>query len=223
MLWWSRNQIKLDNRGSSVCPKHFWKLFKFFCFTKRVAIFFFFKNDFPGFLNQFLLILLLKLSSFKVRPHLHANTNEAGRGEAYANIYLDCNTRQNVVICRGSEWFSLKYQLQVDSVRSASDQTEAVFLSSTTRLHCYTCLASACLERVFVLMWTRLYSYTTFFYTRTTKTFMCLWKHSSRVSQFFGKLWSESKFSNCSRSIEIPSLFQAYQKVATLNNYMWFW
>ncbi len=42
-------------------------------------------------------------SPVKVRPHLHANTNEAGRGEAYANICLDCNTRQNVVVCRVSE------------------------------------------------------------------------------------------------------------------------
>ncbi len=30
--------------------------------------------------------------SVKVHPHLHANTNEAGRGEAYANICLDCNS-----------------------------------------------------------------------------------------------------------------------------------
>ncbi len=51
---------------------------------------------------------------------------------------------------------SLKYQLQADSVRSVSDQTEAVFFSSVTRLHCYVCLASACLLRVFVLMWTQL-------------------------------------------------------------------
>ncbi len=35
---------------------------------------------------------------------------------------------------------------------------EAVFLSSVTRLHCYTCLASACLARIFVLMWTWLYT-----------------------------------------------------------------
>ncbi len=52
---------------------------------------------------------------------------------------------------------SLKYRLQADSVRSASDRTEAVFLSSVTRLHCYVCLASACLARVFVLMWMQLY------------------------------------------------------------------
>ncbi len=89
--------------------------------------------------------------SLKVRPHLHTNTNEA-----YANICLDCNTMQNVVFCRASEWFSLKYQLQADSIRSASDRAEAVFLSSVTRLHCYACLALACLVRVFVLMWTRL-------------------------------------------------------------------
>ncbi len=68
----------------------------------------------------------------KVRRHLHANTNEAGRGEAYVNICLDCNTRQNVVIHGASEWFSLKC------------------------LHCYTCFALACLAHVFVLMWTRL-------------------------------------------------------------------
>ncbi len=60
-----------------------------------------------------------------VRPHLHANTNEAGRDETYANICLDCNTRQNVVVRRASEWFSLKYRLQADSVGSASDRTEA--------------------------------------------------------------------------------------------------
>ncbi len=90
----------------------------------------------------------------KVRPHLHTNTNEAGQGEAYANICFDCNKRQNVVIRRASEWFSLKYRLQADNVRSASDRTEAVFLSSVTRPHCYACLASACLARVFVLMWT---------------------------------------------------------------------
>ncbi len=88
----------------------------------------------------------------KVRPHLHMNTNEAGRDEAYANISLDCNTRKNVVIRRANQWFSLKYRLQADSVRSASDQTEAVFLSSVTRLHCYTCLASAFLGHIFVLM-----------------------------------------------------------------------
>ncbi len=93
----------------------------------------------------------------KVRLHLHANTNNAGRGEAYANICLDCNTRQNIVVRRASEWFSLKYRLQVESVRSASDRAEAVFLSSVTHLHCYACLALACLARVFVLMWTRLY------------------------------------------------------------------
>ncbi len=70
----------------------------------------------------------------KVRPHLHANTNEAGRGEAYANICLDCNTRQNVVICRVSEWFSLKYRLPMDSVRSVSDQQRQF---SSPRLHVY--------------------------------------------------------------------------------------
>ncbi len=92
----------------------------------------------------------------KVRPHLHTHTNEAGRGEEYANICLDCNTRQNVVVCRASEWFSFKYRLQADSIDSASDRTEAVFLSSVTHLHCYACHASACLTRVFVLMWMRL-------------------------------------------------------------------
>ncbi len=92
----------------------------------------------------------------KVLPHLHANTNEAGWDEAYANICLDCYMRQNVVVCRASEWFSLKYRLQVDSVRSASDRTKAVFLSSVTHLHCYACLVSACLARIFVLMWMRL-------------------------------------------------------------------
>ncbi len=96
-----------------------------------------------------------KTVTVKVRPHLHANANEASRGEAYANICLDCYTRQNVVICRASEWFSLKYRLQADSVRSASDQTEAVFLSSVTRLHCYACLA-----RIFVLMWMHINSVT---------------------------------------------------------------
>ncbi len=53
---------------------------------------------------------------------------------------------------------SLKYRLQADSVRSASDWMEAVFLSSFTRLHCYVYLASACLTRVFVLMWMQLYT-----------------------------------------------------------------
>ncbi len=90
----------------------------------------------------------------KVRPHLHVNTNETGWGEAYANICFDCNMRQNVVIYGASEWFSLKYRLQPDSVRSASDQTEAVFLSSVTRLHYYAYLASACLAHIFDLMWT---------------------------------------------------------------------
>ncbi len=42
------------------------------------------------------------------------------------------------------------------NVVEALDQTEAVFLSSITRLHCYACLASACLSLVFVLMWTQL-------------------------------------------------------------------
>ncbi len=99
---------------------------------------------------------LQKLVLLKVRPHLHANTNEAGWGEAYANICLDCNTRQNVVIRRASEWFSLKYRLQADSVRSASDRTEAVFLALVTHLRCYACLALACLARIFVVMWMRL-------------------------------------------------------------------
>ncbi len=58
------------------------------------------------------------IACLKVRPHLHANTDEAGRGGAYANIRFDCNTRQNVVVCRASEWFSLTYRLQVDSVGS---------------------------------------------------------------------------------------------------------
>ncbi len=52
---------------------------------------------------------------------------------------------------------SLKYRLQADSVCLASDQTEAVFLSLVTHLHCYVCLASACLARIFVLKWTQLY------------------------------------------------------------------
>ncbi len=47
--------------------------------------------------------------------------------------------------------FSFKYRLQAESVCLASDQTEAVFLSSVTHLHCYTCLALACLAHVFVL------------------------------------------------------------------------
>ncbi len=97
----------------------------------------------------------------KVRPHLHANTNDTDRGEADANICLDCNTMQNVVVCGASEWFSLKYKLQADSVCSASDRTEAVFLSSVTRLHCYECLASACVTRVFVSMWMQLNASTT--------------------------------------------------------------
>ncbi len=92
----------------------------------------------------------------KVRPHLHANTNEAGQGEACATRCHDCKTRQNVVVHRASEWFTLKYWLQADSVHLASDRTDAVFLSSVTRLHCYACLASACLAHVFVLMWMRL-------------------------------------------------------------------
>ncbi len=62
------------------------------------------------------------------------------------------------VVGRASEWFSLKYGLQTDSVCLASDQTEAVFLSSVTHLHCYAYLSSACLAHVFVLMWTRLYT-----------------------------------------------------------------
>ncbi len=60
-----------------------------------------------------------KVSQVKVRPHLHANTNEAGRSEAYANICLDCNTRQNVVVRRSTSKsvclrmkFSLKYRLR---------------------------------------------------------------------------------------------------------------
>ncbi len=60
--------------------------------------------------------------------------------------------------CRSpSQWMILlKYRLQADSVRSASDRAEPVFLSSVTHLHCYACLALACLAHVFVLMWTRL-------------------------------------------------------------------
>ncbi len=107
-----------------------------------------FFND-PSSRKNYFQILFINI---KVRPHLHANTNVAGRGEAYTNICLDCNTRQNVVVRRASEWFSLKYRLQADSVLSSSDQTEAVFLSSVTRLHCYACLALACLTHFFVLM-----------------------------------------------------------------------
>ncbi len=72
---------------------------------------------------------------FKVCPHLHANTNEAGRGEAYANRCLDCNMRQNVVVRRASEWFSLKYWFQADSVHSTSDRTQRQF--SSPWLHVY--------------------------------------------------------------------------------------
>ncbi len=64
--------------------------------------------------------------------------------------------RRPITVCLRMK-LSLKYRLQADSVRSASDRTEAVFLSSVTRLHCYVCLASACLMHVFVLMWTQLY------------------------------------------------------------------
>ncbi len=88
-----------------------------------------------------------------ISAHEH---KRGSQGEAYANICLDCNTRQNVVVCRATECFSLKYQLQADSVCLASDWTEAVFLSLVTHLHCYACLALACLAHVFVLMWTRL-------------------------------------------------------------------
>ncbi len=49
----------------------------------------------------------INLNFLKVRPHLHINTNEAGLGEAYTNICLDCNTRQNVVIRQASEWGSV--------------------------------------------------------------------------------------------------------------------
>ncbi len=62
--------------------------------------------------------------------------------------------RRPLTACLRMKLF-LKYRLQADSVCSASDQTEAVFLSSVTRLHCYVCLASACLVRVFVLMYTQ--------------------------------------------------------------------
>ncbi len=110
-----------------------------------------------AFCNRFCVFCDKCTTSPNVRPHLHTNTNKAGWGEAYANICLDCNTRQNVVVHRGSEWFSLKYRLQADSVRLASDWTEAVFLSLVTRLHRYACLASARLTHIFVLMWTRLY------------------------------------------------------------------
>ncbi len=64
--------------------------------------------------------------------------------------------RRPLTVCLRMK-LSLKYQLQVDSVHSASDRMEAVFLSSVMRLHCYVCLASACLARIFVLMWTQLY------------------------------------------------------------------
>ncbi len=110
--------------------------------------------------------------NLKVRPHLQANTNEAGWGKAYTNICLDCNTRQNAVICQASEWFYLKYRIQADSVRSASDRTETVFFSSVTHLHCYACLASACLAHVFVLMRMRLYASSTSHKCNTV--FLCL-------------------------------------------------
>ncbi len=50
-----------------------------------------------------------------------------------------------------AEPMNILFELPIpaDGVRSASDQTEAVFLSLVTRLHCYTCLVSVCLARVF--------------------------------------------------------------------------
>ncbi len=125
-----------------------------FAFAYRCGCFF--KRSHHFTCRIYILFLFRCKPSLKMRPHLHANTNEAGRGEVFANICIDCNTRQNVVVCRANEWFSLKYRLQVDSVRSASDRIEAVFLSPVTRLHCCACLASAWLGRVFVLMWTGL-------------------------------------------------------------------
>ncbi len=120
----------------------------------------------------------------KMRPHLHANTNEAGRGEAYTNICLDCNTRQNVVIRQASEWFSLKYRLQVDRVCSASDRTEAVFLSLVTRLHCYAHLASVFLMCIFVLMWTRLYKNLESCYLNPSPPTYQVWSQSVYMWQY---------------------------------------
>ncbi len=88
------------------------------------------------------------------------------RGEAYATYALTATDsrseyargklkRRPLTVCLRMK-LSLKYRLQADSVRSASDRMEAVFLSSVTLLHCYVCLASACLVCVFVLMWTQL-------------------------------------------------------------------
>ncbi len=57
----------------------------------------------PAKWEHFSVIQFLHVEHVKVCPHLHANTNEAGLGKAYANIRLNCNTRQNVVVCQASE------------------------------------------------------------------------------------------------------------------------
>ncbi len=88
---------------------------------------------------------------------------EARHTRTYALIATDSRSeyargkvkRRPLTVCMRMK-LSLKYRLQADIVRSASDQTEIVFLSSVTRLHFYICLAWACLARVFVLTWTQL-------------------------------------------------------------------
>ncbi len=78
-----------------------------------------------------------------------------------------------------------EYRLQADSVRSASDLTEAVFLSSVTRLHCYARLASVYLTRIFVLMWTRL-----------NKLTFTHWNYYSALSMVIPPRCSE-RYTNC--------------------------
>ncbi len=92
-----------------------------------------------------------------------ARQAEARHMRTYALIATDsCSKyvrgklkRRPLTVCLQTK-LSLKYRLQADSVRSASERTKAVFLSSVTRLHGYICLALAYLAHVFVLMWTQL-------------------------------------------------------------------
>ncbi len=105
------------------------------------------------------------LSYVHISTKTRARQAEARHTRTYALIATDSRSeyawgklkKHPLTVCMRMK-LSLKYRLQVDGVRSASDRMEAVFLSLVTRLHCYVCLASACLAPIFVLMWTQLYA-----------------------------------------------------------------
>ncbi len=109
--------------------------------------------------------IALVLSCVHIATKMRARQAEARHTRTYALLATDSHNehargklKRHPLTVRLRIKLSLKYRLQADSVHLASDQTEAVFFSSVTRLYCYVCLALACLARIFVLMWTQLYA-----------------------------------------------------------------